>query len=87
MLPSVMDTRADLDQVLYQSVVDEEFRELVADHPEAFGVSGHSMALPEAVEAQDRALLDLVSGLQFTAQCRSTCSSSVFTIICDGTTK
>jgi Family of unknown function (DUF5973) len=84
---TVIDTRPDLDDVLYQSVVDEEFRELLAADPGSFGLSAHDLSLPTPVEGQDHSLLDLVSGVQFSAQCRSTCTGGPFTIICDGTTK
>jgi hypothetical protein len=77
----------DLDDVLYQSVVDEEFRELLLANPGSFGLAESRSALPDPVEVQDRTLLDLVSGMEFTAQCKSTCSDGPLTIICDGTTK
>ena len=82
-----MNSRTELDEVLYQSVVDEEFRALVLADPSAFGLSDPSFGLPIAVEPQDRALLDLASGIQFTAQCGATCSAGPMTILCDGTTK
>jgi hypothetical protein len=82
-----MDSRVDVDEVLYQSVVDEEFRALLLADPGSFGLSEPSFGFPAPVEPQDRALLDLASGIQFTAQCASTCSSGPLTIICDGTTK
>jgi hypothetical protein len=72
---------------MYTSVVDEEFREQVLADPGSFGVVEPSPALPEAVASQDRTFLDLVSGIEFTAQCKSTCSEGPLTIICDGTTK
>ena len=83
----LMDTRPDLDEVLYQSVVDEEFRALVAADPGSFGLGERDGSLPAAVEPQDLGLLDLASGIQFTAQCRSTCSSGPLSIICSCTTK
>ena len=87
MSSTVMDTRPDRDEVLYQSVVDEEFRALVAADPGSFGLRERGASLPAAVEPQDLGLLDLASGVQFTAQCRSTCTQGPITIICDGTTK
>jgi hypothetical protein len=81
------DELADLEDVLYQSVVDEEFRELVLADPGSFGLAASPSVLPDAIEAQDRTLLDLVAGIEFTAQCKSTCSDGPLTIICDGTTK
>jgi hypothetical protein len=89
----VTDKRSDaadlsgLDDVLYQSVVDDEFREQLVADPASFGFAGAPPALPDAIEAQDRTGLDLVSGTQYTAQCKSTCSQGPLTIICDGTTK
>jgi hypothetical protein len=77
----------EFDQVLYQSVVDEEFRALVLADPSAFGLGEPSFGFPPAVEPQDRALLDLASGSRFSASCASTCSSGPFTFVCDGTTK
>lgn len=86
MSATVLD-HVELDQVLYQSVVDEEFRALVLADPSAFGLSEPSFGFPAAVEPQDRALLDLASGAQFSSMCASTCSSGPFTFVCDGTTK
>lgn len=76
----------DVEDALYQSVVDAEFRVLLVDDPSEFDLAG-STPLPDAIEMSDQSVLDLVSGMQFTAQCRSTCSSGPLTIICDGTTK
>jgi len=84
---TVLDRNVDLEDVLYQSVVDEEFRAQVLADPSAFGVSTSSFVLPTAVEPQDRAMLDLASGSQFMAQCGTSCSWGPFTIVCDGTTK
>ncbi len=78
---------ADLDEILYQSVVDEEFRAQLLADPGLFGLAELSFALPDPVEPQDPALLDLASGVDFVAQCRSTCSAGPLTVICDGTTK
>jgi len=77
----------DLDDLFYQSVVDEEFRVLVLSDPGLFGLTEPSLLLPVAVEPQDESLLDLASGASFVAQCGSTCSKGPFTIICDGNTK
>lgn len=84
MSASVLDRQ--LDEVLIQSVVDEEFRALVLADPGAFALSEPSFGFPSPVESQDRTLLDLASGAQFSAMCATTCSSGV-TFICDGTTK
>ena len=87
MSSTLMDNRPELDEALYQSVVDEGFRALVAADPGSFGLGERGASLPAAVEPQDLGLLDLASGIQFTAQCRSTCTQGPVTIICDGTTK
>lgn len=85
MSTSVLD-RVERDEVLLQSVVDEEFRALLLANPESFDFSGSTVGFPAAVEAQDRTLLDLASGAQFSAMCATTCSSGI-TFVCDGTTK
>lgn len=77
----------DLDEMFYQSVVDEEFRAQLLADPGLFGLSESSLVLPTPVEHQDEALLDLASGADFVAQCRSTCSMGPFTVVCDGATK
>ena len=77
----------DLEDVLFQSVIDEEFRALLLANPDSFGLPAAHAVLPDAVEAQDREMLDLAAGIEFTAQCKSTCSDGPLTIICDGTTK
>lgn len=77
---------ADLEEVLYQSAVDEEFRALILSDPAVFGLSDAGL-LPAPIESQDTSLIDLTSGPTFVAQCRSTCSSGPFTIVCDGGTK
>ena len=77
----------DLDDLFYQSVVDEEFRAQLLADPGLFGLGDLSLLLPAPVEPQDEALLDLASGADFVAQCNSTCSSGPFTVVCDGTTK
>ena len=73
----------DLDDLFYQSVVDEEFRAQLLADPGLFGLGDLSLLLPAPVEPQDEALLDLASGADFVAQCKSTCSSGPFTVVCD----
>ena len=74
------DTCADLEQMLYQSVVDAEFR---ADLP----ASAAGLTWPQAVEPQERALLDVALAGVDAYQCSTTCSSGPFTLVCDGSTK
>jgi hypothetical protein len=76
----------DLDDLLYRSVVDEELRTRLLADPGLFGLKDPG-PLPAPVEPQDESLLDLASGADFMAQCRSTCSYGPFTVVCDGTTK
>lgn len=85
MSTSVLDG-VELDEVLIQSVVDEEFRAILLANPRAFALSEPSFGFPAPVQPQDRTLLDLASGAQFSAMCATTCSSGI-TFICDGTTK
>jgi hypothetical protein len=87
MTATLCEMPVDLDDLFYQSVVDEEFRALVLSDPGLFGLTEPSLLLPAAVESQDESLLDLVSGASFVAQCGSTCSAGPFTVVCDGTTK
>ena len=84
---TLCETPVDLDDLFYQSVVDEEFRAQLLADPGLFGLGEPSLLLPNPVEPQDEALLDLASGADFVAQCNSTCSSGPFTVVCDGTTK
>lgn len=87
MSATVLENPTILDDLLYQSVVDEEFRaEFLAD-PSLLGLGELSFPLPSPVEPQDRALLDLASGANFITMCASTCSAGPLTIVCDGTTK
>lgn len=87
MSTTLAEKTVDLDEILYQSVVDEEFRAQLLADPSIFGLGGFDVALPAPVEPQDQTLLDLASGSQYIVACRSTCSSGPFTIVCDGTTK
>jgi hypothetical protein len=86
MIATHLERSLDLDELLYQSVVDEEFRTLVVEDPGAFGI-GTEMVLPKPVEPQDRALLELGMNALEVYACASSCSSGPFTIVCDGGTK
>ncbi len=72
---------ADVEQMLYQSVVDAEFR---ADFSAALFGGG---SWPEAIESQERALLDVALAGTDAYMCSTTCSSGPFTLVCDGSTK
>jgi len=75
------ETRIDLDEILHQSVVDDEFRaQLVAD-PTLLGLGEHSFTLPTPIEAQNSTGLDLIAGHYYDLQA-ATCSFG-FTVICD----
>jgi len=86
MAATVCETPLDLDDLFYQSVVDEEFRALLHSDPGLFGITEASL-LPTAIEPPDESLLDLVSGATFVAQCKSSCSYGPFTVVCDGGSK
>ena len=87
MAATLCEMPVDLEDLLYQSVVDEQFRLQLLSDPGLFGLTEPSLLLPIAVEPQDESLLDLASGASFMAQCNSTCSRGPFTVVCDGTTK
>lgn len=75
------ETRIDLDEILHQSVVDDEFRaQLVAD-PSLLGLGEQNFTLPAPVEPQNSTGLDLVAGRYYDMQ-MGTCSFG-FTVICD----
>lgn len=80
------ETPVDLDEILYQSVVDEEFRSQLLADPSLMGLGDRSVTLPAPIEPQDTAGLDLAVEDYYISMCMSTCSSG-FTFICDGTTK
>lgn len=80
------ETHVDLDEILYQSVVDEEFRAQLLADPSLLGLGERSFALPAAVEPQDSAGLDLAAGDYYITMCATTCSVGK-TFICDGGTK
>jgi hypothetical protein len=85
MSAALCETPVDLDDLLYQSVVDEEFRAVVLADPGLFGLG--ELSLPMPVEPQDEHLLDLAAGPEFIVACASTCSAGPITAICDGCTK
>ena len=76
----------ELEQMLYQSVVDDEFRAIVGSDPTFFGF-GDGLAWPTAVEPQDQTTLDVALAGVDAFQCRSSCSAGPFTVVCDGGTK
>lgn len=81
------ETPVDLDEILYQSVVDDEFRTQLLTDPSLLGLGDQSFTLPAPVEPQDTAGLDLAAGEFYIAMCGSTCSAGPVTIVCDGNTK
>jgi Family of unknown function (DUF5973) len=87
MSASLSETHVDLDEILYQSVVDEAFRTQLLADPSLLGLGAQSVTLPAPVESQNTAALDLTSGASYITMCASTCSGGPFTIVCDGTTK
>jgi hypothetical protein len=75
---------ATLEQTLYRSVVDEEFRALLAASPDLFGLGGAGCpGCPEAVESEvHRGLAGTaMADVDFQA-CKNTCSWGV-SVLCD----
>lgn len=74
--------------VLYQAVVDSEFRAMVLANPDVFGITAD--ALPEPVEQPDQESLDFwtegVAAMEIYA-CVTSCSFGPVTKLCDGSTK
>ncbi len=76
-----------LASILYQSVVDDEFRADLSATPAVFGLHPEEITWPESVEAQEQAMLDIALAGVDAFQCSSTCSAGPWTLICDGSTK
>lgn len=76
------------DTVMYQAVVDNEFRAMLLNNSDAFGISAD--ALPAPVEQPDQESLDFwtegVAAMEIYA-CASSCSFGPVTKVCDGSTK
>ena len=87
MSATLPEMRIDLDDVCYQSVVDDEFRAQLLADPSLLGLDGLNITVPAPVEPQDSTGLDLVAGDYYITMCSSTCSQGPFTLVCDGTTK
>jgi Family of unknown function (DUF5973) len=87
MSATLSETHIDLDDVRYQSVVDDEFRAQLLTDPSLLGLDGLSLTLPAPVESPDSTGLELSSSDYRITMCRSTCSFGPVTAVCDGTTK
>ncbi|EGJ35563.1 MULTISPECIES: cinnamycin family lantibiotic [Moorena] len=83
-------SNATLEKVLHQACIDAEFRSEVQNNPEAFGLSA-TTSLPESVEKQDHAVIELLNAslgeFDIVAQCQPSCDLGALTIVCDGVTK
>ncbi|NEO97085.1 MAG: cinnamycin family lantibiotic [Moorea sp. SIO3G5] len=81
---------ATLEKVLHQASIDAEFRSEVQNNPEAFGLSA-TTSLPESVEDQDHAFIELLNAsleeFDIVAQCQPSCDAGFLTITCDVVTK
>nr|ARD09202.1 DivA [Prochloron didemni] len=79
-----------LEKLFHQTAIDSEFRSELQSHPEAFGISA-DLELPQSVEKQDESFVELLNNalgeIDIAAECASTCSFGIVTIVCDGTTK
>jgi hypothetical protein len=76
--------------MVYQAVVDHEFRASLMDTSRAFGIDRAALLLPDPVERQEQESLKIWSqGLAAldVYDCVSTCSWGPITAVCDGTTK
>lgn len=71
-------------ELLYQSVVDEEFRALLATDPGRFGLTAPIADLPAAVEPRDDGLLDAAAD-GGPVMCKITCTWGM-TQLCDAIT-
>ncbi len=80
-------TPTTLTSILYQSAVDDEFRSELSATPSVFGLHLEEITLPDPVEAQEQAMLDVALAGVDAYQCSSTCSAGPWTLICDGSTK
>lgn len=81
---------SELEELLYLSAADHEFRTNLLDDPQTFGLEREAVSLPDAVERQDQESLNVwIQGLEAVEvyNCGATCSAGPATIICDGTTK
>ncbi|MDD1419137.1 cinnamycin family lantibiotic [Dolichospermum sp. ST_sed1] len=81
-----------LEQLFHQAAIDGEFSSEFSENPEAFGISNDvKIVLPASVEKPDQTFFELFNDalgeLNQIVACASTCSASIFTIVCDGTTK
>lgn len=81
-----------LEQLFNQAAIDAEFSSELARNPEVFGISNNAqMVLPASVEMQDQSFFELFNDalgeLNQIVACSSTCSASIATIVCDGSTK
>lgn len=90
MVATVSKSSVSSETILYQAVVDHEFRAELVNTPDAFGMSHSTLLLPDAVEQQDQASLKLWSeGLAAVEvyDCVTSCSFGPITAVCDGETK
>lgn len=74
-----------LEQTLFQSVVDEEFRAMLLANPETFGLDG-GVACPDAVESPELGLAAIALKEIEVYAGSSTCSWGL-TIVCDKVTQ
>lgn len=90
MIATMSRSSVDTETMLYQAVVDHEFRARLMDTSSAFGIHPATFLLPDAVEQQEQESLKIWSeGLAAidVYDCVSTCSWGPITAVCDGMTK
>jgi len=75
---------ATLEQTIYRSVVDEDFRALVAASPELYGLEAlGGLGFPEAVESEIQQALAGTAMVDADVQACNTSCSWGMTIVCD----
>jgi hypothetical protein len=90
MVATLSKSSVSTETMLYQAVVDHEFRTELMDTPDVFGIDYDALLLPDAVEPQEQESLRIWSeGLAAVDiyDCASSCSAGPMTIVCDGGTK
>jgi hypothetical protein len=89
-IATISSSSVDTETMVYQAVVDHEFRARFIDTPGSFGIDHDTFVLPDAIERQEQESLKIWSeGLAAldVYDCVSTCSWGPITAVCDGTTK
>lgn len=90
MIATVSKNSVSSETMLYQAVVDHEFRTELMDTPDVFGMGHGAFLLPDSVERQEQESMKIWSeGLAAVDvyDCTNTCSYGPVTLVCDGYSK